>query len=110
VQAQNHIEAFTSSAAFLHNQDPEETPMKSIATAITAISVALLAAGVSAEAATKGKNAATAQREASCKAQAAKKYSAIRFMARRDYVDKCMGRAAMAKGKKAKKARSAQRS
>ena len=82
--------------------------MKSIATAI-AVTAAILAAGVSAEAASKGKNTATAQREASCKAQAAKKYSAIRFMARSDYVNKCMGQAAMAKGKKAKKARSARR-
>jgi hypothetical protein len=86
--------------------------MKSIATAIAL--AAILVAGVSADAATtKGKNTATAQREASCKAQAAKKYSAIRFMARRDYVEKCVGQTTMAKGKKAKKAkkaRSAQRS
>ena len=83
--------------------------MKSIATAI-AVAAAILAAGVSAEAASnKGKNTAMAQREASCKAQAAKRYSAIRFMARRDYVNKCMGQAAMAKGKKAKKPRSAKR-
>jgi hypothetical protein len=82
--------------------------MKSIATAI-AVTAAILAAGVSAQAATKGKNTAMAQREASCKAQAANKYSAVRFMARRDYVNKCMSQASMAKGKKAKKARTANR-
>ncbi len=70
---------------------------------VIAVTAAILAAGVSAEAATaKGKNTAMAQREASCKAQAAKKFSAIRFMARRDYVDKCMGRTAEAKAKKPK--------
>ena len=70
---------------------------------VVAVAAAILAAGVSAEAATaKGKNAAMAQREASCKAQAAQKFSAIRFMARRDYVDKCMGRDAQAKAKKSK--------
>jgi hypothetical protein len=80
--------------------------MKSFATAI-AVAAAILAGGVSVQAATK--NTTAAQREASCKAQAAKKYSAIRFMARRDFVNKCMGHAAQAKGKKPKKARSAKR-
>ena len=71
-----------------------------ISTAI-AVAAAILATGVSAEAATKkGKDTAMAQREASCKAQAAKKFTAIRFMARKDYVDKCMGRTAMAKKQK----------
>jgi hypothetical protein len=87
--------------------------MKSIATAI-ALAATIFATGGYAQAATsKGKNTAMAQREASCKAQAAKKYSAIRFMARRDYVNKCMNPTTMAKAKKtnkAKKARSAQRS
>jgi hypothetical protein len=72
-----------------------------IATAI-AISAAILATGVTAQAATKDRNAALAQREASCKAQAAKKYSAIRFLARRDYVNKCMGQNAQAKAIKPK--------
>ena len=31
--------------------------------------------------------------EASCKAQAAKKYSAIHFLKRRDYVKRCVGSA-----------------
>jgi hypothetical protein len=65
-----------------------------------AIAAAILAAPVAADAAGKGKNTAMAQREASCKAQAAKKFSVVRFMARRDYVNKCMGHAAQAKAKK----------
>jgi hypothetical protein len=37
--------------------------------------------------------------EASCKAQAAKKYSAIHFIKRRQYVQTCMGERANAKSK-----------
>lgn len=71
-----------------------------ISTAI-AITATILATGIPAEAATKtGKDAAVAQREASCKAQAAKKFSAVRFMARKDYVDKCMGRTVAGKKQK----------
>src|ERR1044071_79547 len=78
------------------------TPMKKTATAI-AIAAAILATGLSAEAATKkDRNTAVAQREASCKAQAAKKYSAIHFLKRRDYVNKCMGHDSQAKAGKAK--------
>ena len=70
---------------------------------VIAISAAILATGVSVEAATKNdRNEALAQREASCKAQAAKKYSAVRFLARRDYVNKCMGQTAQAKAAKPK--------
>jgi hypothetical protein len=79
--------------------------MKSITTGI-AIAAVILAVAVPAHAATrKAGDTAMAQREASCKAQAAKKYSAVRFLARRDYVNRCMGQAAMGKGKKAKKAK-----
>ena len=63
-------------------------------TIITTIAAGLLAVSfaASADAATKKQNAkAMAQREASCKAQAAKKYSAIHFMKRRDFVNRCMG-------------------
>ena len=73
-----------------------------ILTAI-AIASAIVATSLPVEAATKkDNNAALAQREASCKAQAAKKYSAIRFLARKEYVDKCMGHAAQAKASKPK--------
>jgi len=71
-----------------------------ILTAI-AIAAAVMATGVSAEAATK-KDPALAQREASCKAQAAKKYSAIHFIKRRDFVNQCMGRSDTAKAVKPK--------
>ena len=60
-----------------------------IATAIV-IAAAVLASGAQANAATKGKDAAMAQREASCKAQAAQKYSAIHFLKRRTFVKNCM--------------------
>ena len=57
----------------------------------------ILAAGLlafsfaaSADAAMKKKNTAL---ETSCKAQAAKKYSAVHFMKRRAYVKQCMGAA-----------------
>jgi hypothetical protein len=76
-----------------------------ISTAV-AIAAALLGSALPAEAATKkDRDAALAQREASCKAQAAKKYSAIRFLARGEYVNKCMGQQAQAKAikRKAKK-------
>ena len=65
-----------------------------------AIAAAVLATGVPAQAAKK--DPAMAQREASCKAQAAKKFSAIHFMQRRDFVNQCMGRTTTAKAKKAK--------
>jgi hypothetical protein len=66
-----------------------------------AIAAAVMATGVSAEAAT-AKGSAMAQREASCKAQAAKKYSAIHFLKRRDFVNHCMGRSETAKAAKPK--------
>ena len=43
---------------------------------------------------------AMAQHEASCKAQAAKKFSAIHFLKRRNFVNDCMGRNAQAKAMK----------
>jgi hypothetical protein len=79
---------------------PEETPMK-LPIAI-AIAGAVFATGiVPADAASK-KNTATAQQEASCKAQAAKKFSAIHFMKRREFVNNCMGRVASTHKAKAK--------
>jgi predicted secreted protein len=61
-------------------------------TVLTSLAAGLLAVSfaASADAATKKKQTSM---EASCKAQAAKKYSAIHFMKRRDYVKKCMGTA-----------------
>ena len=68
-----------------------------------AIAAAIIGSALPAAAAPqKSRDAALAQREASCKAQAAKKYSAIRFLARRDYVNKCMGQTAQAKAAKPK--------
>lgn len=60
-------------------------------TLLTTLAAGLLAVSftVSADAATKKKKVTSI--EASCKAQAAKKYSAIHFMKRRDYVKRCVG-------------------
>ena len=66
-----------------------------------AVTAALIAAGTPAFAAKEGKNAAYAQREASCKAQAAKRFSAIHFMKRHNYVNNCMGISKTAKARKA---------
>jgi hypothetical protein len=73
--------------------------MKILAT--LAVAAAVVATGVSAEAATK-KDMAMAQREGSCKAQAAKRYSAIHFLKRRNFVNQCMGRSQSAKAAKPK--------
>ena len=73
-----------------------------VSTAI-AVAAAIVGLALPAEAATKkDRDAALARREASCKAQAAQKYSAIRFMTRREYVNKCMGQNAQAKAVKPK--------
>jgi hypothetical protein len=70
---------------------------------VIATSLAMLATSVSAEAAVKkDRNEVLAQREAACKAQAAKRYSAVRFLARREYVNKCMGQTAKATKPKSK--------
>jgi hypothetical protein len=66
--------------------------MKTIIATIAAVLLAVSFA-VSADAATKKNSKAVAQQEASCKAQAAKKFSAIHFLKRRDFVNRCMGRA-----------------
>jgi hypothetical protein len=60
-----------------------------------AIAAAVFATAIPAQAATK--NTAMAQREASCKADAAKKFSAIHFLKRRNFVNNCMGRTTHAK-------------
>ena len=61
--------------------------MKSI---LTVVAAGLLAGSfaMSADAATK--KSGTAQLQAQCQAQAKKKYSAIHFLKRRDYVKNCM--------------------
>jgi hypothetical protein len=77
--------------------------LTAIAAAAAMIGTALPAEAVS----KKDRNAALAQREASCKVHAAQKYSAVRFMARREYVNKCMGQNAQAKAAKPKAGKSA---
>jgi len=64
-----------------------------VAAGLLAISFAVPANAVP----SKASRTAMAQHEASCKAQAAKKYSAIHFLKRRDMVNECMGRTAKAK-------------
>jgi hypothetical protein len=76
-----------------------------------AVAAAMIGAALPAEAAGKhDRNAALAQREASCKVQAAQKYSAVRFMARREYVNRCMGQNARAKAAPPKAKKSAKAS
>ena len=60
-----------------------------------AMAAAILAAAVPAQAAKK--DPAYAAREASCKTQAANKYSMIHFLKRRDFVKQCMGETSTAK-------------
>ena len=72
-------------------------------TMITTFAAGLLAVSftVAANAApNKQERKALAQQEASCKAQAEKKFSAIHFLKRRDFVNSCMGRSAQAKAVK----------
>jgi hypothetical protein len=62
---------------------------------------------MSAEAATN-KQKVSADVQASCKAQAAKKYSAIHFMKRRNFVNNCVAQHAKASAPKAKSATTGQ--
>jgi hypothetical protein len=77
-----------------HLGAPGERNMKKLI--ISALATALVAGlAVSAEAA-GNKHKASAQVQASCKAQAAKKYSAIHFMKRRNFVNDCVAQHAKA--------------
>jgi len=77
-----------------------ETNMKKLL--ISTLATALVASfAVSAEAA-GNKQKVSAEVQASCKAQAAKKYSAIHFMKRRDFVNNCLAQHAKASAPKAK--------
>jgi hypothetical protein len=69
---------------------------------ISVLATALVASfAVSAEAA-GNKQKVSADVQASCKAQAAKKYSAIHFMKRRNFVNDCVAQHAKASAPKAK--------
>jgi hypothetical protein len=69
---------------------------------ISALATALVASfAVSAEAASN-KQKVSADVQASCKAQAAKNYSAIHFMKRRNFVNNCVAQHAKASAPKAK--------
>jgi hypothetical protein len=70
---------------------------------ISALATALVASfTISAEAA-GNKQKVSAEVQASCKAQAAKKYSAIHFMKRRNFVNDCVAQHAKASAPKATK-------
>jgi hypothetical protein len=62
-------------------------PMKSI---ITIVAAGLLAGAFAVSADAAAKRSGAAQLQAQCQAQAKKKYSAIHFLKRRDYVKSCM--------------------
>ena len=69
---------------------------------ISTLATVLVASfAVSAEAA-GNKQKVSAQVQASCKAQAAKKFSAIHFIKRRNFVDNCVAQHAKASAPKAK--------
>jgi len=61
--------------------------MKSI---VTIVAASLLAGAFAVSADAAAKKHGTAQLQAQCQAQAKKKYSAIHFLKRRDYVKNCM--------------------
>ena len=69
-----------------------KTLIATVAAGLLAVSFAVPANAVQ----SKESRTAMAQREASCKAQAAKKFSAVHFMKRRAMVNECMGRTAKA--------------
>jgi hypothetical protein len=74
-----------------------------VAAGLLAVSFAVPANAVP----SKASRTAMAQQEASCKAQAAKKFSAVHFMKRRQMVNECMGRTAQAKPTKVHQAKAA---
>ena len=67
----------------------------------TMAAVLVISFAMSAEAATH-KQKVSADVQASCKAQAAKKYSAIHFIKRRDFANNCVAQHAKASAPKAK--------
>lgn len=73
----------------------------------TLATVLVVSFALSAEAA-GNKQRVSADVQASCKAQAAKKYSAIHFMKRRNFVNNCVAQHAKASAPKAKSATTGQ--
>jgi hydroxymethylglutaryl-CoA reductase len=65
----------------------EGLPMKSI---ITILAAGVLAGAFTLSADAAAKKSGAAQLQAQCQAQAKKRYSAIHFLKRRDYVKSCM--------------------
>lgn len=74
--------------------------MKTLITTLTAGLLAFSFAATANAVPSKASRTALAQHEASCKAQAAKKFSAIHFIKRRDFVNNCMGRSTQARASK----------
>jgi hypothetical protein len=71
--------------------------MKTLFTTLTAGLLAISFAASANAVPSKASRTAMAQHEASCKAQAAKKFSAIHFIKRKNFVNDCMGYNAQAK-------------
>jgi hypothetical protein len=70
---------------------------------ISVLATALVTSFVVSAEAAGNKQKVSAEVQASCKAQAAKKYSAIHFMKRRDFVNNCVAQHAKASAPKATK-------
>lgn len=73
-----------------------KTLFTTVAAGLLAISF-VATADAATKSTTKAERQQIAQREAACKAQAAKKVTAVHFMKRRALVNECMGRTAQAK-------------
>jgi len=76
--------------------------------ASTIAAVLAVSFAMSAEAATSHKQKVAADIQASCKAQAAKKYSAIHFIKRRNFANHCIAQHAKASASKPKSATTGQ--
>jgi hypothetical protein len=74
--------------------------MKTLITTIAAGLLAVSYTGTADAALSHKSRTALAQHETACKAQAAKKFSAIHFMKRRNFVNDCMGTSVHAKATK----------
>ena len=65
--------------------------MKTLLTTLTASLLAVSFAATANAVPSKASRTALAQHQAACKAEAAKKFSAIHFIKRRNFVNNCMG-------------------
>ncbi len=75
---------------------------------VLAVLVAIFVFSEAAQAANSKRDQILAQREVSCKAQARKQHPGVKFLKRREYVNRCMGRIILHKDGGPKKPRPVQ--